>query len=136
MRKKSRHMLRERLYTGCMLITDINEFHAGFAATFNARDVEGLLGLYEEGAVFVARPGTVVEDAGGLRQAIESFVGSGFDLRIDTKDLLVKGELALLRGNWKLVSGEMVMMSGESVEVARRQADGSWKYAIDNPFGA
>ena len=119
-----------------MPVTDIHQFHAGFVAAFNARDVEGLLEFYEEGAVFVARPGTVVEDAGGLRQAIENFVGSGFDLRLDTKDLLVKGDLALLRGNWKLLSGDMVMMSGESLEVARRQADGSWKYAIDNPFGA
>ncbi|MBS1829118.1 MAG: DUF4440 domain-containing protein [Acidobacteria bacterium] len=129
-------MLRERLYTDCMLITDINEFHAGFAATFNARDVEGLLGLYEDGAVFVARPGTVVSDGGGLRQAIEGFVGSGFDLSLETKDVLVKGDLAPLRATWKLKSGDLVMMSGESVEIARRQADGGWKYAIDNPFGA
>jgi ketosteroid isomerase-like protein len=26
-------------------------------------------------------------------------------------------------------------MSGRSVEVVRRQADGSWRFAIDFPFG-
>lgn len=119
-----------------MPISDIHQFHAAFAAAFNARDVEALLGFYEDDAVFVARPDAVVQDAAGLRQAIEGFVGSGFDLRLDTKDLLVKGDIALLRGNWKLVSGDTVMMSGESIEVARRQADGGWKYVIDNPFGA
>ncbi len=113
---------------------DVNQFHAAFMAAFNARDVEAVLGMYEEGAVFVARPGMMVSDAGGLRQAVEGFVGSGFDLVLETKDVLVKGDVALLRASWKLQSGEMVMMSGETVEVARRQGDGCWKYAIDNPF--
>ncbi|MBL8174599.1 MAG: DUF4440 domain-containing protein [Bryobacterales bacterium] len=119
-----------------MPVTDINEFHAAFVAAFQARDVEALLAMYEDGAVFVARPGTVVSDAGGLRQAIEGFVGSGFDLNLTTKDVLVKDDVALLRGQWQLKSGDLVMMSGDTVEVARRQADGSWRYAIDNPFAA
>ena len=119
-----------------MPVTDIHQFHAAFTETFNSRNTEALLGFYEEGAVFVARPGTVVQDGGGLRQAIEGFVGSGFDLQLETKDLLVKEDVALLRASWRLMSGDMVIMSGESVEIARRQSDGTWKYAIDNPFGA
>ena len=119
-----------------MPVTDVNEFHAAFVAAFQARDVEALLAMYEEGAVFVARPGTVVSDNGSLRQAIEGFVSSGFDISLTTKDILVKGDLALLRASWQLKSGDMVMMSGDTVEIARRQADGGWKYAIDNPFAA
>ena len=31
--------------------------------------------------------------------------------------------------------GSAVELSGESVEILRRQADGTWKFIIDSPWG-
>jgi ketosteroid isomerase-like protein len=46
-----------------------------------------------------------------------------------------QGDLALLRNDYSLDLGGMPI-TGCTAEVARRQADGSWLYVIDNPFGA
>jgi hypothetical protein len=43
----------------------------------------------------------------------------------------------LLHGSWLLEaagSGAGVAMRGLSSEVVRRQADGTWRYILDNPF--
>jgi ketosteroid isomerase-like protein len=48
-------------------------------------------------------------------------------------------DIALISANWKLKGtgpdGKPVEMTGTSVEVARKQADGSWLFAIDTPWG-
>jgi len=48
-------------------------------------------------------------------------------------------DVALLTASWTLngtgADGTPVRMTGNSVEVARRQADGTWLFAIDTPWG-
>ena len=48
-------------------------------------------------------------------------------------------DLALLTSKWEVTmtgpDGQRAKMNGQSVEVARRQPDGSWRFAIDMPFG-
>jgi ketosteroid isomerase-like protein len=50
------------------------------------------------------------------------------------------GDLALTKSAWtikaKSPEGEAVEMEGNGTEVLRRQADGSWRYLIDDPFFA
>jgi ketosteroid isomerase-like protein len=49
------------------------------------------------------------------------------------------GNIALTQAKWSVTGtdpdGKPVMMSGRSAEVARRQADGTRKFVIDNPRG-
>ena len=48
-------------------------------------------------------------------------------------------ELALYHSKWSMrgtgPDGAQVEVSGQSSDVLRRQADGTWKIAIDNPWG-
>ena len=48
-------------------------------------------------------------------------------------------DLALVSSKWRLSGtgpdGKPVTMNATSTDVMRRQADGSWKVAIDNPYG-
>jgi ketosteroid isomerase-like protein len=50
------------------------------------------------------------------------------------------GDLALLRGEWQLKGtgpdGRSLETAGNDIEVARRQADGTWRFVIDHAFGA
>jgi ketosteroid isomerase-like protein len=50
------------------------------------------------------------------------------------------GDVALLMSKWTLkgtsTEGEPVSIEGQTSDVVRRQADGSWLFAVDNPFGA
>jgi enoyl-CoA hydratase len=53
------------------------------------------------------------------------------------RQALVAGDLAMLSNRWRMTLGEngerQAGIEGTSTEVARRQADGSWRYVIDDP---
>ena len=38
--------------------------------------------------------------------------------------------------SWRDAEGELVQASVDTLEVLRRQADGSWRYIIDDPYGS
>ena len=47
--------------------------------------------------------------------------------------------LALLYNDWRLTVGAeddlSLERSGRALELVRRQADGSWRFVIDDPYG-
>jgi ketosteroid isomerase-like protein len=47
-------------------------------------------------------------------------------------------DLAVVYNDWKLAAvdpnGREVTMAGKAIEVSRRQGDGSWLFAVDDPF--
>jgi ketosteroid isomerase-like protein len=49
---------------------------------------------------------------------------------------VIAGDLALMTNRWQMTFEALAgapAVTGSSVEVARRQADGGWLYAIDRP---
>ena len=48
-------------------------------------------------------------------------------------------DLAFLLSRWTVTGtgqdGDALGMAGQTADVVRRQPDGSWRIAIDNPFG-
>jgi ketosteroid isomerase-like protein len=53
---------------------------------------------------------------------------------VTTRHVYVAGDVALLIVDWSMKSASLDL-SGTATDVARRGADGVWRYAIDNPFG-
>ena len=53
--------------------------------------------------------------------------------------MLVTGDLALLINEWTMQAtgpdGSPVQLTATTSDVVRRQPDGSWRVAIDNPYG-
>jgi len=53
--------------------------------------------------------------------------------------LLESNDIAILFSSWTLAGtgpdGKAVSMAGQTTDVVRRQKDGTWLLAIDNPFG-
>ena len=53
--------------------------------------------------------------------------------------VLEAGGLALVVGAWSFTGtesdGASVTLTGHNADVLRRQADGSWRFVIDNPWG-
>lgn len=76
------------------------EASALFERCFADGDLDGLMSLYEEGAVFPTPHGTSTGHE-QIRATLKAYLDSG-----------------------------------ATAEVVRRQADGSWKYVIDNPDGS
>ena len=106
-----------------------------FSDRFAAGDVEGLLELCEEGAVFPNHHGTA-KGRDQIRVVLQGYVDSGAKLDFSGQVAFETGDLALVQNAWTMtpVSGDKA--TGVTVEVARKQPDGRWKYVIDSPDGA
>ncbi|MBI5443990.1 MAG: nuclear transport factor 2 family protein [Deltaproteobacteria bacterium] len=110
-----------------------------FAEAFAAGDPERLLALYEPGASLVMQGGQIVTGTEGLREALNGFLALCGEFRLEVKSAVEAEGVALVRAEWSLTGGApggcAVNLKGRSIEVLRRQADGTWLYAIDAPFG-
>jgi uncharacterized protein (TIGR02246 family) len=114
--------------------------NAAFAEAFNSGNVDGLVALYEPGAVLVPVPGRVVEGAQAIRAALEELLALKGHMRSENQYALVHGDIALLRAKVHLVGtlpdGSRLELDNHTAEVVRRQPDGSWLYILDHPYGA
>ena len=106
----------------------------------NSGDLESALGLYEAGASLVAQPGRVAKGAAGLREALAGFIALKPTLTSDEYRIIEAGDVALYCSRWRLrgtdPDGKEIQMDGLSSDVLRRQPNGNWLIAIDNPWGA
>jgi ketosteroid isomerase-like protein len=119
-----------------MAATEPSQVIEQFTTYFNSGDIEGLASLYENGAAFIPEPGTVLQNSTGLRAALQSFLDTKGAITIVSTSAVVKGDLALTHSHWRLDVPGGEPLEYTSAEVARRQPDGTWKYAIDNPYGS
>jgi ketosteroid isomerase-like protein len=95
-----------------------------FVERANAGDVDGLVALYEPHAVLTFPAGHVASGAQAIRAVYEKLLADRPTLTPgDQQPALINGDLALT--STRLVGG------GITVEVARRQPDGTWLWAID-----
>lgn len=119
-----------------MGITDPHAMQMAWAARFNARDVDGMLELFEPDAVF-SQPGmpTTGEDS---VNAMMGFLQAGLPISLTTRHVYVTGDIALAIAEWAIkgtaADGSEVDLHGNTADVLRRGPEG-WKIAIDNPFG-
>jgi ketosteroid isomerase-like protein len=108
-----------------------------FAASFNAGDIEGLASLYEAGASIIPDPAAgAVTGIAAIREALQPFVAMGGTLTILASTSVQSGDIALTHSSWRLEAPGTDPMEATSAEVSRRQPDGTWRYVVDNPWGA
>ena len=110
-----------------------------FERELNAGNLDGLVALYESNAAFTVEPGKVVTGTAAVREAIAGFLALKPNISLLPRVLANTGEIAMVSSKWKLKGtapdGSAVDLAGESVEILRRQADGTWKFVIDSPWG-
>lgn len=119
-------------------ITQLDQLNVAWADRFNERDVDGVLELFTDDAVFVPEPGNPVSGA-GVRAATEQFLSLGLPVRLTVRHVFEVGAIGLAIADWSLEGegpdGNHVSLSGSTSDVAVRGSDGGWKFVIDNPFG-
>jgi uncharacterized protein (TIGR02246 family) len=108
---------------------------------FNAGDIDATLACYEPQACFVLKSGHVARGAAELREMLRATFSYRPDLTLDVRKIISAGDdLALTVVKWtsKTVSssGETKAWAGTATDIVRRQADGTWKLALDNPYGS
>jgi uncharacterized protein (TIGR02246 family) len=97
-------------------------------------DLDGLLALYEVDAVF-AEVGEVSTGHTEIRRAHQRFLDAGLKLTLNDSVAFQVSDLALVHWSWTVTDAAGFEARGSSAEVLRRQADGRWKFAIDNSDG-
>jgi uncharacterized protein (TIGR02246 family) len=112
------------------------DIHPAVESAFNAGDVDALVALYEPDAVMVGEDGDEAHGVDAIRAVWSALIALGGTIAVTTRQAVVQGEVALLSNRWDFSMDGAVVASAITSEVARRQPDGSWKYVIDNPYGA
>jgi len=106
----------------------------------NREDLDGAVVAYAPDAVLLVQPGQIARGSAQVREALAGFIALKPTLTSEAQEITEAGDVALYIGRWNLrgtdPTGKSVVMAGESADVLRRQKDGRWLIALDNPWGA
>jgi ketosteroid isomerase-like protein len=121
------------------LATEPEGVVASLLERFNSGRVEAMMSLYDPEAVFVTGDGRTVSDPAEIAKELESFLGLGLPMRATARHLFVADDIVQIVLDWSLdgvgPDGQQMHLAGSASDIARRGADGRWRYLIDNPFG-
>jgi ketosteroid isomerase-like protein len=95
-----------------------------FLQRARARDVEGVVALYEAEAVLAAPNGDLVRGAAALREFYETLFADPPPFAGTVKPALRQGDFALTSTRFP---------GGATAEIAHRQPDGFWLWIADQP---
>jgi enoyl-CoA hydratase len=120
-----------------ILTDDPTQLGRLFAERANARDLDGMVALYEHSATFLGPDGTRASGRDAIRGSLENLLAMKPTISPLGSQVVIAGDVALMSNRWRMTfgarDGEQTGVDGQSTEVARRQPDGGWLYAIDNP---
>lgn len=107
---------------------------------FNERDLDAVVACFEPEAVFVVEPGQTVSGSEEIRAAFKKVMETGVRLVLEKGVVLGQSDdIALFSALWRSEdpeAGEGAEIQSASMDVLRRQADGTWRFVIDNPWGS
>jgi ketosteroid isomerase-like protein len=87
----------------------------------------------------VPEPGVLAHRSPGIGESLNGFISMNGELDLEVKRVLEVDDLALVIGVWSFEGtgpdGEPVQLAAKNADVLRRQADGTWRFVIDNPWG-
>jgi ketosteroid isomerase-like protein len=102
-------------------------------------EIELALSCYERQATILLSPTQVDDGKEPIRASLEGFVAMRPRFEVSARRIVQGEGVALHYSSWTLAGtgpdGEPLEFSGTSTDVLRRQPDGSWLVAIDNPYG-
>ena len=89
--------------------------------------------------MLVARDGRTVTDPTEIAAELERDLSLGLPLEAKARHVFVNGDIAQIVVDWSIdgpgPDGKHVHVEGTASDVARRGADGRWRYLIDNRLG-
>lgn len=116
------------------------ELVESFMEAMNRQDIDQALSHYEHDAVLMAQPGQAIKGLAAIRVALAEMVVGQPQLAARQHKVFLCGDVALYHAAWTMAAqapdGSHVEAGGTSADVLRRQPDGQWRIAIDNPWGA
>jgi 3-(3-hydroxy-phenyl)propionate hydroxylase len=110
-----------------------------FGEYVNSGDLDSLVTLYEPEASLVGQDGSVATGHAAIREVLGGLIAMRAKIRMNVVKVVRAGEdLAVLYNEWSLSAprpdGPPMEMAAKAIEVVRRQPDGTWQFAVDDPF--
>ncbi|MEV7925382.1 nuclear transport factor 2 family protein [Kitasatospora sp. NPDC088264] len=121
------------------VITDPTQLPTVFQDALNAGDVDDVLALFAEGAAMRTVAGELLTGVEALRAEIGGTVAARGRLTNVPRHKVIGADTALLVTDWTLEidgpDGERIAPTGTTANIARRDADGGWRFTVLNPRG-
>ena len=123
---------------GSMPATTPDACDVALAEYIGAGDLDAIVALYEPAAVLIdAASGAPLEGHAAIRQSFAGLLAAKGRIECRVVKVVRSGELALCYNDWtgSMVGpdGQRTQIGGRAMEVVRRQADGTWRYVLDDP---
>jgi uncharacterized protein (TIGR02246 family) len=114
------------------------ECDALFEKYVNEGNLDALVDLYEPDATLCVPPGQTAVGTEAIRAALKPMIDAGFQVKMNISQTIVSGEVGACYNEWtgsaKGPDGNTVAFNGKAIEICHRQPDGTWKFAIDDPY--
>jgi uncharacterized protein (TIGR02246 family) len=122
-----------------LAITDPAQLPVAFEDALNGGDIETLLTLFAPDASMRTVAGEVISGPEALRRELGGTVAADGRLTNVPRRALVGADTALLVTDWTLEittpDGARIAPTGTTANIARRDADGCWRFTVLNPLG-
>ena len=108
-----------------------------FAAAINGQDLQAALAIWSPDAVWIPVAGEPVKGQKAIRPILQTLIDNHTTIAIDMTHTYETASTALARGHITQTAGDgdASQVTGAFVAVYERADDGSWRLAIDAPFG-
>lgn len=104
-----------------------------FEKYVNEGNIDALVDLYEPEATLVSAPGQLASGREAIRAALGPLLSMGMKVKLNVTQTIVAGDIAVTYNDWTGKAGE-VELAGKAMEICRKQADGTWRFIIDDPY--
>nr|WP_237392339.1 DUF4440 domain-containing protein [Aurantiacibacter rhizosphaerae] len=117
-------------------VTDIDAFYDAWQERFNAGDLDGLTDLYVEDVTYLNPDEKMLAGRSDVRSDFEGLLAIKPTIVLGNRKHLVYKDIALTTNHWRLnfqnPDGVLQEMTGGGIEVIQKQADGGWRFIIDD----
>jgi uncharacterized protein (TIGR02246 family) len=83
-------------------------------------------------------PGQLATGTDAIRAALKPMIDAGMKVKLNVTQTIVAGDIAVTYNEWTGVSplpgGDELKFAGKAMEICHRQPDGTWCFAIDDPY--
>jgi len=121
------------------MATRPEDLYPALSEAYSAGDLEAMLSLYDPKAVFVIKPSRVTGSPAELRAAMQHLIALGGRLSVKPQSFTRSDDVVLVLGAFTFSGrgsdGTPFERTSRFADVLRRQPDGRWLIAVDNPYG-
>jgi len=117
-------------------VTDIDKLYDVWQERLNGRDLDGLVDLYTGDVTYVNPDGQLMSGRARVREDFMGMLALKPQIILGNRHHLVYHDIALTTNHWRMTfrnsDGIVQELTGGGIEVLQKQADGGWRYIIDD----